>query len=334
MSSIDGTPIEPPEIRRAPTSDKKAETLTSPSTGSKRKAEDDLKSPSNDKISKVSRASKTAQSLKAKPAEASSYKGTSRPEPSAASTTAMSKNALPKNALPKKGSFAEILARAKQNQVGPVKTITHKPKEKLSTKKEIALEKEMAKKRPVKGAPEPRGGPGKGGIADKSKEMAIRRTMSDGKSAPKPAKPGAYQGTSRPVNRAQQSSGYQGTAKAKPQPSYQGTMKTAKNSSSSLKRAYHSDSEPGRSKLQSSSKHHRKEEEYDDESEGYDSEDPYTYASEDFSDMDAGFEDMEEEDEMAARIAKKEDAAEQARLEKLKREKDKKKSMASQGRRS
>ena len=328
MSSINSssTPIKAPEIRRASTSDKKSETLE-PSTGGKRKAEGDLRS-SADKISKTSNAqlsrpssnnkpSTTSQSVKTKPTEVTQYKGTSRPEASAAPS---------KNAPPKKGSFAEILARAKQNQAGPVKTITHKPKEKLSTKKEIALEKEMAKKKPMKGGPE------KVGLAGKSRELAIRKTVSDGKLGPKQAKSGAYQGTSRLANKPPPAPGYQGTAKGKPQSSYQGTMKNSK-SDVATKRAYHSDSEPGRSKLQSSSKHRRKEEEYDDESEGYDSEDPYTYASEDYSDMDAGFEDVEEEDEMAARIARKEDLAEQARLAKLKREKDKKKSMVSQGRR-
>ena len=329
MSSINGssTPIKAPEIRRASNSDKRSETFA-PSTGDKRKAEGDLRS-SVDKVSKTSntplsrptssdgKLSKTLQPSKIKPSEVPPYKGTGRPEASTATS---------KNAPPKKGSFAEILARAKQNQAGPVKTITHKPKEKLSTKKEIALEKEMAKKKPM------RGGPEKGGLAGKSRELAIRKPVSNGKLGSKQAKPGAYQGTSRPANKPPPASGYQGTAKAKPQSSYQGTMKNSK-SDTSTKRAYHSDSEPGRSKLQSSSKHRRKEEDYDDESEGYDSEDPYTYASEDYSDMDAGFEDVEEEDEMAARIARKEDLAEQARLAKLKQEKDKKKSMVSQGRR-
>ena len=328
LSSIDdsSSPAQVSEIRRTSVATaKNLETFPS-STGTKRKAEDDPKGP-NVKFSKSSskslsepglsdsRTSKTPPSVKTKIAEVpSSYKGTSRPDSSTSLTAAS------KNVPPKKGSFAEVLARAKQNQGAPVGTITHKAKDKLSAKKEIALEKGSATRKPTKGMT------GRATDAGKPTDLAIRKAASDKKLGEKAAKRAPYRGTSRPVNKPQ-TSGYQGTAKAKPQSSYQGTSRVSKIAESS-KRAYYSDSEPRPSKLQSSSRHHRKEEDYDEDSDGYDSEDPYTYASEDYSDMDAGFDDVEEEDEMAEKLARKEDSAEQARLDKLKREKDKRKAMS------
>lgn len=296
----------------------------------KRKAENDLK-PGNNKITKISntpttkptalenRQFNTPHSLKTKPNETPhTYKGTSRQGSSIPASVSS------RNIQPKKGSFAEILARAKNNQGPPVGIITHKPKEKISAKKEIALEKELARKKPVKGVV------GKSGLVNKTTELAIRKSVPDNKAGGKVVKPGAYQGTGKSSTKPQPSANYHGTAKAKPQASYQGTMKSSKVAVSS-KRAYHSDSEPVRSKLQSSSKHRRKEDDLDDdESEGYGSEDQYTYASEDYSDMDAGFEDVEEEDVMAERAARKEDAREQAELERLKREKERKKALVSQ----
>ena len=319
---------------------KKPEALT-PSAGGKRKAEGDLRT-SSDKISKTSNVSNTKlstddtgpakfqqplkpkageaqQSLKPKVKESpSAYKGTGRQESSTPSQAAS------KNAAPKKNSYAEIMVRGNQNQRPPIGSITHKPKERISAKKEMALEKELAKKNPLRNLN------GKSGPTNKTSELAVRKAHPNGKGGERAMKSGVYQGTSRPLGKSQQLPGYQGTAKSKPQASYQGTMRGSKPTVSS-KRAYHSDSEPTRSKLQSSSKHHRKEEDYDDESEGYGSEDQYTYASEDYSDMDAGFEDMEEEDEKAARLARQEDAREQAELERLKREKEKKKPLPVQG---
>ena len=265
---------------------------------------------------------KVSQAQKNKTSEVpTSYKGTGRPVTPTSSSAAVSSKAAP----PKKGSFAEVLARAKQNQGPPVVgIIKHKPKEKLSAKKEIALGKELAKKNP------PKTDSGKGNLMKNTSELAIRNARQGVKNGDKGTKPSGYKGTSRPANKLSSSKAYQGTAKAKPTASYQGTMKSSTTYKPS-ERKYHSDSEPTRSKLQPSSKHRRKEEYSDEESEGYGSEDGYTYASEDYSDMDAGFDDLEEEDELAARLARKEDAKEQARLEQLKREKERKKAAMMQG---
>ena len=268
------------------------------------------------------RSIKNPQSVKARVTPLNHHKETSRID--AISSTAGPALAVSSvKAPPKKGSFAEIMARAKQNQGGQIGGITHKPKDKLPSKKELVAEKELFKKMPSKGVN------GKDPLVRKTNELTLRNAPHEAKASEKGTKPSGYQGTSRSANKAAVVPGYRGTAKAKPRPGYQGTTKAA----ASSKKAYHSDPEQPRRKTKSKpTLDRRRRASYDEEeSEGQDSEDPYTYASEDYSDMDAGFDDLEEEDEEAARIARKEDAMEQARLDRLKQDKEKKKAALTPG---
>ena len=223
-------------------------------------------------------------------ATSGSYKGTSKPSP----VTPVS--AEPK-APPKKGSFAEIMARGKPT-IPSVGVITHKPKEKLSSKKEIELQKrELA----TKGKPDAktsRSAPG-----SKSNSPAPVKRFEKSTATKSPAKPLIYAGT----------------AKSKLQSSYKGTMKPISPATASVrKRGYDSDNTRGHSTSAAVSRpeDHYSEEESDFEEEG-------SYGSEDdYSDMDAGFEDVEEEDEKATRLAKKEDDYERMMLDELKRQKE------------
>ena len=234
------------------------------------------------------------------------YRGTGKP----ISTTqipvspAISETKIP----PKKGSFAEIMARAKavQSTTAPVGIIKHKPKEKqLSSKKELLLQKK--------------------GIKPAGQDAGLKSTPGSKSSSPGP-KPnrsdrkeprGPAQG-----NKAAQA-GYKGTAKPVAQPGYKGTMKPlVSNSASGKKKASAPDDDRDRNRSRSNSvsapKYRYKEsysDEDDDEDEGVDQES-------DLSDMEAGFSDVEEEDERALKTAKKEDEFEAKMEAELKRQKE------------
>ena len=318
LSSIDGgaSPIPVPEVRRPAPFSKKPDNYPATSiTGGKRKAEDDIKRP-NDKISKstIVRTEKSTLSpvlskpspLKTKIVEGSSLqKGVNKPQTTVSPTTATASNP------PKKGSYQEILARAKQAQALQVGTIVHKPKEKLSSKKEIALQKELAlKNRKGQKFPMSKSAPG-----SKSNSPAPSKFNSDSRFNDKMGKPTTYQGTSKPKPQPS----YQGTAKSNVQTGYKGTMKAPISSGATRKKGYDSEPEQIRPKNKVPA---RRREAYSDEEEEDEDDDHYDYASEDYSDMDAGFEDVEEEDEKATRLARKEDAQEQHRLEEMKRQKE------------
>ena len=223
-------------------------------------------------------------------------------------------------APPKKGSFAEILARGSQNKSATVVgAITHKPKEKLSAKKELQLQKEMALKNKKNGknnpSINPRSAPG-----SKADNSASGRLNLDAKVKGQNSKGIGYQGTSKPKSQL----AYQGTMKPKLQAANKGTLKPGPQG---LKKKDY-ESEPERPSAKSYTKPRRQQSYSGAESEENQSEDQYDYASEDYSDMDAGFDDMEEEDEKATRLARKEDAAEQRMLEELKRQKEDRKKRA------
>lgn len=217
-----------------------------------------------------------------------SYRGTSKLSP----VTPVSAEA---KAPPKKGSFAEIMSRGKPS-IPPVGIITHKPKEKTSSKKELELQKrELAFKGKTNGklsksAPGSKSnspGPGK-------------RVDSDGKIV-------------KPAN----SVGYQGTVKPKPQPSYKGTMKPVFSSTSSARNSDDHVRQKSVSTVRRAASETEEESEVDDQN---------SYVSEEnYSDMEAGFVDVEEEDEKATRLAKKEDDFEKMMLDELKRQKEAKK---------
>ena len=211
---------------------------------------------------------------------------------------------------PKKGSYQEIMARS--NSAAQVGTLTHKPKtkERLSTKRELQLQKELAKQN-KNGA--------RRNLAARPRHEArgaapVLNKSHSGKAPEKSSKPVGYQGTAKPKPQIS----YQGTAKPNPLTStYKGTAIPGKDAQRN--RPYDSAPDQARSKPLAPQ---RKRPHSDIESEMEEaSDDGYTYASSDYSDMDAGFDDVDEEEAAAERQAKKEDVWEQRRLEELARQK-------------
>ena len=219
------------------------------------------------------------------------YRGTSRPDPASATPTTPAGDALK---APKKGSYAEIMARAKANQSKPpVGTISHKPKEQIapSYKKELKLKKKALKDKKL-------------GIKNDS------RPGSSGSLSSSPA-PGPV------ANKKIAAPAYKGTAKPKPQlpqPTYKGTMKPASSTGAKPSSARERDANPLR-KTRYDEYAATDEDDLDDIEED-------EYGSDGSDDMEAGFTDVEEEETAATKAARKEDE-EEARLEaKLKKEKE------------
>ena len=217
------------------------------------------------------------------------YRGTSRPDPASAIPTTPTGDTLK---APKKGSYAEIMARAKANQSKPpVGTISHKPKEQIapSYKKELKLKKKAMKDKKLD-------------IKDDS------RPGSSGSLSSSPA-PGPVS------NKKIAAPAYKGTAKPKPQlpqPTYKGTMKPA---FSAAKLSATRDRDANPRKIRYDEYAATDEDDLDDIEED-------DYRSDESDDMEAGFTDVEEEETAAAKAARKEDE-EEARLEvKLKKEKE------------
>jgi protein SPT2 len=223
-----------------------------------------------------------------------SIKAEPKPAPLVKAPTAPAPAAKP----PKKGSFQEILARGKQIQqtIAPIGVIKHKQTEKLSKKERDRLAQEAAAK--AKGS------------ASRDKKAGNRSRT--GSSEPAPRKPGEQPKEKRkPVDL-----GYTGTARPKDksaEPQYKGTMGLAR---------------PGQTRKapvgqkEAASRYSRyadySDEELDEEEEEVD------YES-DLSDMEAGMFDVDEEEELALREAKKDDAKEKALENELKRQKQQRK---------
>ena len=228
-----------------------------------------------------------------------SYRGTSAVN-SALATPTPPAGDIPK-AAPKKGSYAEIMARAKAAQTASpaVGVIKHKPKEKLSEKKELLLAKKGLSS---KGKVDTK--PGQHGASPKSKS-----------SSPAPSVPLSKNPGDKRVSQL----AYKGTAKLVP--AYRGTMKAAPSPSSDRKN-------PSNRHPSAVKSHHNRYADLEDDmidDDGLDEdEDDYPDSE---SDMEAGFSDVEEEEQMAVKAAKKEDE-EQARIEEQhKREKDERRRM-------
>lgn len=227
--------------------------------------------------------------LKVSSVSSGPYRGTSKPSP----VTPVSAEA---KAPPKKGSFAEIMSRGKPT-IPPVGIITHKPKEKLSSKKELDLQKrELALKGKTGGKPS-RSAPG-----SKNNSPGPGKRVDDSGKIVKPSN----------------TVGYQGTVKPKPQPSYKGTMKPVSSSAASARKKDYTSDDQARRKSVPTVRHAVSESEEEPEDDDKDS----FISEEDFSDMEAGFGDVEEEDEKATRLAKKEDDFEKMMLDELKRQKE------------
>ncbi len=240
------------------------------------------------------------------------YRGTIKAGLNTASSLITPVSDPPKSA-PKRGSYAEIMARATAaaQVVKPVVgVIKHRPKDALSIKKEILLHKKGLKK----------------------------NRSPDSKDAPRRA-PNGFVGTSgaksnteaRPRKKTVSPPAYRGTAAPKPQPSYKGTMKPVASSMGLPAGQKASAAALPRSRstsmgLPSGSADRRNrylsEDEEDEEldEEGYDEEEDLGGSSDD--DMEADFLDVEEEESVAAKAARKEDE-EQARIElQMKRDKE------------
>ena len=242
------------------------------------------------------------------------YRGTSKPVKGAAvnqptGNTAKARDDEPPKKEPKKGSYAEIMARAKQNQSKPqaVGTISHKPKEQIaiSYKKEMKIKKKEMRDKKL-GIKKPNG-------------SHPSSAVSTGPNSPGLVKPGqdASQ-TKQASNKPKQ-----------PQPTYKGTAHPASAGAGSKAKAH------ARPQKRRENEYAATDDELDDEDdeEGYgteeDGEGGYGYGDaydeESSDDMEAGFDDVEAEEVTARKEAKKEDDREAALEAKLKREKEERK---------
>lgn len=220
------------------------------------------------------------------------YRGTSRPIQAPPAPVAPTPTAAEAAKAPKKGSYAEIMARAKatQSKAPVVGIISHKPKEQMamSYKKELKMKKKAIKNKKlgIKGGERP--------SSSGSMSSSPAPGASDRKKIPQPA--------------------YKGTAKPRPQPTYKGTMKPA----STTQKASNRTGDGKSSKPRYDEYAATDEDDLDDVEEG-------EYGSYESDDMEAGFSDVEQEESVAARAARKEDE-EEAKLEaKLKNEKEERK---------
>jgi len=207
---------------------------------------------------------------------------------------------------PKKGSFAEIMARGKaaQTTLGQVGKIQHKKIEKLPSRRE----REEMKGKMGKNI--------RNGLAPNSKFQKIgQHPIRDGRNGTRETGKVGSQGKAAPEpekkikKAALATTGYAGTARPKP-----GAKAPSRPVASSSSRDRYRSERRGASYGYAS-----EEEEEEDEEEEQD------YESDVSSDMEAAAFEVDEEEELAARIARKEDAEALAEENRLKREKAEKK---------
>jgi hypothetical protein len=240
-----------------------------------------------------------------------------RPLPSTSGTTFKNGQPTPPptndtpKAPPKKGSYAEIMARAKAAQAvsGQVGKIQHKKIEKQPSKRE---REEMKAQKGAKlqknlgpNSKFQRGGhpPGQSPLRDARNDGRNGARDTNGKASTESV-------VEKKVKKsALATTGYAGTARPKP-----GSAKVHSKSSASASASRH---DRGRDeRYGSSSKRYASEEEDEEEDQEYDSDVS--------SDMEAAAFEVDEEEELAARIARREDAEALAEENRLKREKEEK----------
>ncbi|KAL7786775.1 hypothetical protein V8C37DRAFT_391676 [Trichoderma ceciliae] len=238
-------------------------------------------------------------------------------------------------APPKKGSYAEILARAQRAQaaMGQVGKIQHKKVEKGAIKKD----KERSDTKAAPSGPQGRKPP----TGYKGSSKPGQRNGTNGNATSKADRNGAV---SRPPPKAMASSkkasepepekklkkaavattGYTGTARPKP-----GAASKKSNAPRGGALLNAPPPRPG------SSRRSRYEDDYDEEMEDfidYDDEEEdgqrYGYASDGSSDMEAGLEDIDDEERLAERIARREDLQEEQLEKSLKVAKEERKRKA------
>ncbi|KAI1456863.1 hypothetical protein F4805DRAFT_430299 [Annulohypoxylon moriforme] len=273
-----------------------------------------------------------------------------RPKLSAASLAAASKAPLARSSPttptssdpskpPKKGSFAEIMERAKKAQAkivpGKVGVIQHK-----SIEKDRALKQEakssMVKKangKPYAGSARPTTaarGATKAGSAPADGRNGGAKHVGGGTKARLGSVGGEVEKKFKKAAAA--TTGYTGTARPRPGAA-SGKSSSGKGPSSSYKAG-------GILAPPRTSRRDKYEEEYDDDMDDFieydDDEDPdprhYDYASDGSSDMEAGLSDIDVEERRAELLAREEDKREQALEEKLKREKEERRRRLNGGR--
>jgi protein SPT2 len=271
------------------------------------KAKASTEQPASSSKSSVDPRKPSVEFLKTKPANGSSRgpatafnNGQPTPPPS---------NDVPK-APPKKGSYAEIMARgqAAQKVLGQVGKIQHKKIEKIPSRRE---REEMRAQRAVKIQK---------GMAPNSKfQKSGQISLQEGKAASKKRVKAAESVPEKKVKKAAlATTGYAGTARPKPGASVRPGTSTS--TSSRYKDRY------GR---EGSGHRGSRYDDYDDdeaeEEEEEEEEEELDYQSDVSSDMEAAAFEVDEEEAMAERIARREDAEALAEENRLKREKAEKK---------
>jgi protein SPT2 len=279
-----------------------------PTTVSKRKADEDLQPAANKLVKKtqvVANSSRAVPKIKPTNTAASSLKPTLRQSSQATSTvrTNVFNNArptIPSTAeaakTPKKGSFAEIMARGKaaQTTFGPIGKIQHKPIEKGPTKRERQELKRQKSQPQLRRGLNGKAGSGiNGGIKDETNGKPSTKSLVQNAQEKKVKKA------------ALATTGYTGTARSNPA------------SVKPLKLTSNRTIGPSRPTFSRHHAHADKEEEEEDEEDEEDEEVEEDYYSDASSDMEAAVFEVDEEEERATRIARKEDEEalrEEARL--------------------
>ncbi|KAI9838676.1 MAG: hypothetical protein M1819_004990 [Sarea resinae] len=214
---------------------------------------------------------------------------------------------------PKKGSYAEILARAKAAQTSSavIGAIKHKPVEKLSKSQKLAKQAEASK--PKRGATDQDRRDGRNGKA--TTPIGPGRDSKDPPIKKKQPLDVGYKGTARPKS---EDPGYKGTMN-RSRPNLQGQKRDRDSNSRSRSTSL---ARPGPSGAPSRNRYRYAS--YSDEEEGEDVDD---YDSEGSSDMEAAPFELEEEEQLSLRNAKKEDELAQKEEEEHRRAKEEKRKM-------
>lgn len=283
----------------------------------KRKADDDPRRPS-DKMQRAEiQAANSSRPLI--PPNKPSIMETTKPQNGGRPSNSNSASSILKNGQstpphsagppkpPKKGSYAEIIARAQAQQAsrGPVGKIQHKAIEKLPSKRE----REATKAKKTKSI--------QSGLAPGSKFQKLNKTIvSDGKNGTKQTNSKVPKEPEKKVKKAAlATTGYSGTAR--PRPGSQAASKSGPARPLSGDRdRYRKDRSGSRYDSYMGT---------DEEEDDVEEDDELDYESDGSSDMEAAVFEVDEEEELAARIARREDAEALAEENRLKKEKEEKK---------
>ncbi|KAK8138610.1 spt2 chromatin [Apiospora sp. TS-2023a] len=237
-------------------------------------------------------------------------------------------NAPEPSKAPKKGSFAEIMARgAKAQQIMPkAGIIQHKALEKPQPKKEREKETTKGVKRPGANGTSTKG-PAQGGALQMKGSRTVPRNgaAGDAKSGSKSRPTSSGSDAPEKKKKGPVMTGYSGTARSAP---------PSKKSASSGKGPASRRTPGGLLAPPKAARRDRYDDEYDEELDDFvvddeDEDNPYArqygYASDGSSDMEAGMDDIYDEESRAERAARLEDRREEKLLEELKRQKEEKK---------